>query len=119
VMDALQAIGAEKKMEVFIDGGIRRGTDIFKALALGAKGVGIGRPVLYGLASYGQDGVEKVIEILKDELRSTMQLMGTPSLSHIRKDMVLTRNISDHFAVSPKDYLASTTYIPLSLTSKL
>ena len=52
-----------------MDGGIRRGTDLFKAIALGAKAVGIGRPVLYGLGSYGQEGVEKVIQILKDELQ--------------------------------------------------
>jgi L-lactate dehydrogenase (cytochrome) len=51
-MEALKAIGAEKKIEVYVDGGIRRGTDIFKALALGATAVGIGRPTLYGLAAY-------------------------------------------------------------------
>ncbi len=51
VMQALRSVGLDKSMEVYIDGGIRRGTDIFKAIALGAKGVGIGRPVLHGLAA--------------------------------------------------------------------
>ena len=54
--------------EVYVDGGIRRGSDIFKALALGATAVGIGRPVLYSLASYGQPGVEKLCSLFKDEL---------------------------------------------------
>lgn len=52
VMTDLKKIGAEKKLEVYVDGGIRRGTDVFKALALGATAVGIGRPTLYGLAAY-------------------------------------------------------------------
>eukprot|EP00854_Cymbomonas_tetramitiformis_P019902 gene19902-23809_t len=59
VMEALRSLPGRSKMEVFVDGGIRRGTDIFKALALGAKAVGIGRPVLYGLGAFGQDGVEQ------------------------------------------------------------
>jgi (S)-2-hydroxy-acid oxidase len=56
-------------MEVYFDGGVRRGTDVFKALALGANCVFIGRPVLYGLAVNGQAGVEKVLTILNDELK--------------------------------------------------
>jgi L-lactate dehydrogenase (cytochrome) len=114
VMHALRFIGAEHRIEVYVDGGIRRGTDIFKAIALGAKAVGIGRPVLYGLAGYGQDGVERVVELLKDELQNTMQLMGTPTIQHIKPEMVITRNIADHFVPSPKDYLSSDTYVPLS-----
>ncbi|KAF8250672.1 hypothetical protein K440DRAFT_128279 [Wilcoxina mikolae CBS 423.85] len=57
-----------EKLEVYIDGGIRRGTDVVKALALGAKAVGIGRPVLYGLSGYGPAGVERVLEILEEEM---------------------------------------------------
>jgi L-lactate dehydrogenase (cytochrome) len=113
VMEALRNIGAENKIEVFVDGGIRRGSDIFKAIALGAKGVGIGRPILYGLAGYGQDGVERVIEILKEEFENCMMLMGTPSLADIHPNMLNARNLNDHFAVQPKDFLSSTTYIPL------
>lgn len=64
------------KLDIFVDGGIRRGTDIFKALALGAKAVGVGRPALYGMAAYGQQGVERMIQILKEELTVCMRLMG-------------------------------------------
>ena len=59
-MPALRARGLDKRLEVLVDGGVRRGSDVLKAVALGATGVGIGRPSLYGMASYGQDGVEKV-----------------------------------------------------------
>jgi L-lactate dehydrogenase (cytochrome) len=113
VMDALRAAGHAGKLDVFVDGGVRRGTDVFKALALGAKAVGIGRPTLYGLASYGQAGVERVLQIFKDELTMCMQLMGTPTLADISKDSVLTRNIHDHFVASPRHNLFSDTYEPL------
>jgi len=73
---------------ILIDGGIRRGTDIFKALALGATAVGIGRPYIYGLATNGQAGVENVLEILQNELMRNMQLAGTTSISKINKKYV-------------------------------
>lgn len=113
VMTDLKAIGAEKKIEVYVDGGIRRGTDIFKAIALGATAVGIGRPTLYGLAAYGQDGVERVIEILRDELVMCMGLMGTPTIGDIKREMAITKNLADHFVPVPKDYLRERTYEPL------
>ncbi len=69
---------------VFIDGGIRRGTDIFKALALGATAVGIGRPYAWGLAGFGQPGVEAVLGILLRELRAIMRQAGTPALAAIQ-----------------------------------
>ena len=65
------------------DGGIRRGTDIFKALALGARAVGIGRPQAWGLAAFGQSGVEAVIDILNRELNAIMRQAGTPTLASI------------------------------------
>jgi isopentenyl diphosphate isomerase/L-lactate dehydrogenase-like FMN-dependent dehydrogenase len=71
---------------VFIDGGIRRGTDIFKALALGATAVGIGRPYAWGLTAFGQPGTEAVADILTRELRSIMRQAGTPDLASINKD---------------------------------
>jgi isopentenyl diphosphate isomerase/L-lactate dehydrogenase-like FMN-dependent dehydrogenase len=71
------------RVPVFVDGGVRRGTDVFKALALGAKAVGIGRPYIWGLGSFGQEGVEKVIDILTRELRIVMMQMGTTSLAKI------------------------------------
>jgi L-lactate dehydrogenase (cytochrome) len=112
VMDALRAIHADKHMEVYVDGGIRRGTDIFKCLALGARAVGIGRPVLYGMAGYGEAGSTRVIEMLRDELVMTMRLMGTPTVQDIRSDMVITRNLADHAALVP-DSLSNSVYQPL------
>ena len=84
--DIAAAIGT--KAEIYIDGGIRRGTDILKALALGARAVLIGRPVLWGLAVEGADGVAKVIEHLRIELVRAMQLCGTASLRDITPDLV-------------------------------
>ncbi len=73
------------RIPVFMDGGIRRGTDVFKALALGATAVGIGRPYIWGLSSFGQEGVEKVIDLLNRELRIVMQQMGTAKLADISR----------------------------------
>ncbi|RYP09820.1 hypothetical protein DL764_001074 [Monosporascus ibericus] len=64
------------KIDVLIDGGIKRGTDVVKALALGAKGVGIGRAALYGLAVGGEEGIERVFQILADETMTAMRLLG-------------------------------------------
>ena len=75
-------------MQVYVDGGIRRGSDVFKALAIGADGVGIGRAALFGLAAYGQAGVEKTLEILQDELYTTMQMCGAARLRDIVPAMV-------------------------------
>lgn len=71
------------RVPVFIDGGIRRGTDIFKALALGATAVGIGRPQVWGLAAFGQPGVEAVIDILNRELTTMMRHAGTATIASI------------------------------------
>ncbi len=76
------------KAEVYVDGGIRRGTDILKALALGARAVLIGRPVIWGLAVHGADGVAQVIEHLRVELVRAMQLCGAPRLSDITADLL-------------------------------
>jgi len=70
---------------VFLDGGIRRGTDVFKALALGAAGVGIGRPQAWGLAAFGQAGVEAVVDILNAELTNIMRQAGTPTVAAISR----------------------------------
>jgi 4-hydroxymandelate oxidase len=71
------------RVPVLVDSGFRRGTDVFKALALGARAVGIGRPYLWGLAAFGQEGVAAVLRILKAELVTAMQTVGTPSVSQI------------------------------------
>jgi (S)-2-hydroxy-acid oxidase len=84
-VDCLPEVVAAVKgrVPVFVDGGIRRGTDIFKALALGATAVGIGRPQAWGLAAFGQSGVEAVIDILDRELNTIMRQAGTPTLASI------------------------------------
>lgn len=71
------------RVPVIVDSGFRRGTDIFKALAIGADAVNIGRPYLWGLGAFGQPGVERVLQLLQRELRIVMQQMGTPSLADI------------------------------------
>jgi 4-hydroxymandelate oxidase len=76
------------KAEVYVDSGIRRGTDILKALALGARAALIGRPVLWGLAVRGSDGVAAVIEHLRVELVRAMQLCGIASLAEAKPDLV-------------------------------
>ena len=79
--DVVQAVNG--RVPVFLDGGVRHGADIYKALASGARGVGIGRPYIWGLSAFGQDGVERVLEILRAELTMTMQQMGTPAIKDI------------------------------------
>jgi 4-hydroxymandelate oxidase len=83
--------GVAGKIPVIVDGGIRRGTDIFKALALGATAVGIGRPEAWGLAAFGQSGVEAVLEMLRRELRTIMRQAGTVSVDKITRSHVVTR----------------------------
>jgi (S)-2-hydroxy-acid oxidase len=78
-----------KKVPVFLDGGVRRGTDVFKALALGAAGVGIGRPQAWGLAAFGQSGVEAVLDILNRELTAIMRHAGTAGVDQIESQHVL------------------------------
>ncbi|XP_074577845.1 glycolate oxidase 3-like [Curcuma longa] len=86
---------AQGKVPVFLDGGIRRGTDIFKALALGASGVFIGRPVVFALAADGEAGVRKVLQMLRDELELTMALSGCTSLEQITRNHVVTESYSN------------------------
>ncbi len=77
------------RIPVLIDGGFRRGTDVFKALALGADAVGIGRPYLWGLAAFGQPGVEAVLTILRRELEMVMRQAGTPSVGQIGRERIV------------------------------
>ena len=86
VVDAVRG-----RMPVLIDGGIRRGTDVFKAIALGADAVCIGRPYLFGLAAYGEAGVAKVLAILDSEFQRSMQFAGTTSVAAIKPAYVQRR----------------------------
>lgn len=105
--------------EVYVDGGIRRGSDIFKALALGATAVGIGRPVLYSLASYGQPGVEKMSSLFKDELTMVMRLMGTPTIADITEEHILYSNLMTHIPAQARDHLQLDTYEPMRPATKI
>lgn len=87
--DVVNAVGHHS--EVFIDGGIQRGADIIKAIALGAKGVLIGRAYLYGLAAGGQAGVTRTFDILTDEMTRVMQLLGCQSLAELGPEHVKKR----------------------------
>ena len=89
-IDALGEVvdAAGGQLPVFVDGGFRRGTDIFKALAIGARAVGIGRPYLWALSTFGQAGVERVIEMLRAELQMTMRQCGTPAIRDITRAAV-------------------------------
>jgi isopentenyl diphosphate isomerase/L-lactate dehydrogenase-like FMN-dependent dehydrogenase len=76
------------RIPILIDSGFRRGTDIAKALALGASAVCVGRPYLWGLAAFGQEGVEAVLDILRAELAMIMKQLGTPSLDAMGPGLV-------------------------------
>ena len=78
----------EGKLEVYLDGGIRRGTDVLKALALGARAVTIARPYLWGLAVHGEAGVRAVLHILRDELDTAMAQSGRPTLESIDRRLL-------------------------------
>jgi isopentenyl diphosphate isomerase/L-lactate dehydrogenase-like FMN-dependent dehydrogenase len=89
-IDALPEIVAAVKgrMPVLVDSGFRRGTDIVKALCLGAQAVCVGRPYIWGLGAFGQPGVERVLELLRVELYAIMQQLGAPSIKQLTPAMV-------------------------------
>jgi isopentenyl diphosphate isomerase/L-lactate dehydrogenase-like FMN-dependent dehydrogenase len=81
-----EEVGGE--VDLLVDGGIRRGTDVLKAVALGARAVMVGRPVLWGLACGGEDGARRVLELLIDDVDRTLALAGTPVLSRVDRDVL-------------------------------
>jgi len=89
-LEALPEIveAVQGRIPVLMDGGIRRGTDVLKALAIGAKAVLIGRPPLWGLGSFGQAGVSRVLEMLQTELALAMGLSGCPNLASINRSLI-------------------------------
>ncbi|MEO7003196.1 MAG: alpha-hydroxy acid oxidase, partial [Ktedonobacterales bacterium] len=76
------------RCEVYLDGGVRRGTDVLKALAVGARAVLVGRPILWGLAANGADGVRHVLDLLHDELELAMMLAGRSTVASIDRTLV-------------------------------
>lgn len=90
-IDSLAEVAAavRGRTTVIMDSGIRRGTDIFKALALGADAIMIGRPYIWGLGSFGQAGVERALDIMTEELRIAMRAFGTPSLRDIGANNIM------------------------------
>ncbi|MCJ1357592.1 MAG: hypothetical protein MMC33_007588 [Icmadophila ericetorum] len=89
------------KVEIFVDGGIKRGTDVVKALCLGARGVGIGRAALWGLGAGGPAGVERTLEILKDELERAMRLLGASNVAELGPQHVNTRVVESQIYDGP------------------
>ena len=78
------------KFEIFVDGGVRRASDVMKAVALGATAVGIGRPMIYAMSTYGEEGICKLLEILKDEFEMNMRLVGARNIAELVPGMVDT-----------------------------
>ncbi|KAG0418326.1 hypothetical protein HPB47_004965 [Ixodes persulcatus] len=93
------------RVEVYLDGGVRRGTDVVKALALGAKAVFVGRPVLWGLAYNGQAGVSRMLEILREELDRALALMGCTSVDQLRPEMVVHQQYYSDLLKRPQMHL--------------
>lgn len=114
VMPALRARNWENRIEIFVDGGVRRATDILKALCLGAKGVGIGRPFLYAMSAYGQAGVDRAMQLLKDEMEMNMRLIGASSIADLNPSLIDVRGLTGgHHAPVPADSLSMGAYDPL------
>jgi isopentenyl diphosphate isomerase/L-lactate dehydrogenase-like FMN-dependent dehydrogenase len=84
--EVVDAVG--DSAEVLLDSGVRRGTHVVKAVALGARAVFIGRPYLYGLAAGGQPGVEHILDLFRAEITRTMVLLGCPAVSDLSPDWV-------------------------------
>lgn len=111
LMPLLKERGITKdKFEVYIDGGVRRAGDILKAICLGASGVGIGRPFLYAMLTYGDDGVVKAMQILKDEMIMNMRLLGVTLIDQLDELYVDLRYMNRYV---PEDKLFSRVYEPM------
>lgn len=98
------------KFQLFVDGGVRRATDVLKAIALGATAVGIGRPFLYAFSAYGVDGVDKALQILHDEFEMNMRLLGANTIKDVVPEMVDASSIHSHIVAVPGDRLYEANY---------
>lgn len=113
VMPVLRERNWQDRIEIYVDGGIRRATDMIKALCLGAKGVGIGRPFLFAMSAYGLPGVDRAMQLLKDEMEMNMRLIGCSRVDQLNPTMVDTRGLSMHTTAVPSDTLGMSVYDPL------
>ena len=86
LVEVLDAVGTD--VEVFVDGGFRRGADVVKAVALGARAVMVGRPWAYGLAAAGEPGVDRILTILRDDIDRTMRLLGASTIADLDRGLV-------------------------------
>ncbi|ELU42074.1 cytochrome b2 [Rhizoctonia solani AG-1 IA] len=93
------------KFEIYVDGGVRRATDVLKAIAMGATAVGVGRPFIYAYSSYGQEGVEAALQILHDEFEMNLRLLGAPTIKDVVPAMVDTTSLKSHIVAVPQDSL--------------
>ncbi|KAH9976160.1 FMN-dependent dehydrogenase-domain-containing protein [Lactifluus volemus] len=98
------------QFHLFVDGGVRRATDVLKAIALGATAVGIGRPFLYAFSTYGIDGVDHALQILRDEFEMNLRLLGARTIKDVVPDMVDASNIHAHLVAVPRDELYDSNY---------
>eukprot|EP00656_Telonema_subtile_P049451 TRINITY_DN6151_c0_g1_i4.p1 TRINITY_DN6151_c0_g1~~TRINITY_DN6151_c0_g1_i4.p1 ORF type:complete len:720 (+),score=218.50 TRINITY_DN6151_c0_g1_i4:122-2281(+) len=108
VIEALEEENLRKKIEVWVDGGVRRGSDVYKAIAMGADAVGLGKPAVYAMSAYGAEGISKMLSILRDELEKTMRLCGTPSLKDLNPRMVNATSLERHndsIPIPPSPYV--------------
>lgn len=109
-MPVLRDANLQDRIEIYVDGGVRRATDIIKALCLGAKGVGIGRPFLYAMSAYGLAGVDRAMQLLKDEMEMNMRLIGCSSVDQLNPTLVDTRGLHIHSTSVPVDSLGLSVY---------
>src|ERR1700733_6860020 len=119
VMPVLRERNLQDKIEIFIDGGVRRATDIIKALCLGAKGVGIGRPFLFAMSAYGFPGVDRAMQLLKDEMVMNMRLIGASSVDQLDPTMIDTTGLKMHTTGVPTDTLSLKAYDSLITPSDM
>ncbi|CCF54891.1 hypothetical protein NDA11_003540 [Ustilago hordei] len=106
VVEAFKARGLfpNPMFQIFVDGGIRRASDVLKALAIGATAVGIGRPFLYAYSAYASDGVVHAIQLLKAEMEMNMRLLGAATLKDVVPEMVDARALATHVNFTPPSH---------------
>lgn len=114
VMPYLRERNLQDKIKIFVDGGVRRGTDVLKAMCLGAHGVGIARPFLYAMSAYGQSGVDRAMQLLKDEIIMGMRLLGARTVEELTPDLLDISSVNAHPSVVPNDTLSVLAYDALS-----